>query len=183
MTENKYLLKLNLQYFADENPGDNLPGDNVEDKDGLPEDYEEIKRKLKEFEDGSHVSTLENELQALKNQAKNDKITSAFKELAEKKKIQYVDAAIKLSDLESFEIGEDGSIEGLSDAVEKLVKENPFLVSNEQIEIGGSSNPGLKAPVVTQEQFHQMSYTERVQLYEKNSKLYQNLAENKMKRR
>ena len=130
MTENKYLLKLNLQYFADEDPGDNPPGDDVEDKNTLPEDYEEIKRKLKEFEDGSHVSTLENELKTLKNQAKNDKIVTAFKELAQKKKIEYLDAAIKLTDLESFEIGEDGNIEGLDDAVEKLVKENPFLVAN-----------------------------------------------------
>lgn len=211
----KNLLKLNLQYFADENLGENLNGydggDNnppdktfshseVEElikkrlarvKTEPPADYEELKQKLKEIEEkdlseseklkkklaekDSYVQSVEEQLNALKEKSKKDTIKNAFKDAAKKEEIEYIDAAIKLADIDSFELDEDGNIVGLEDAVKKLAEENPFLLSNKTKEIGGSSNPGGQDKTITQEQFQKMSYTELTQLYEKNPGLYKQL--------
>ena len=211
----KNLLKLNLQYFADENLGENLNGDDGGDnnppdktfsqseveelikkrlarvKTEPPADYEELKQKLKEIEEkdlseseklkkklaekDSYVQSVEEQLSALKEKSKKDTIKNAFKDAAKKAEIEYIDAAIKLADIDSFELDEEGNIAGLEDAVKKLAEENPFLLSNKTKEIGGSSNPGGQDKTITQEQFQKMSYTELTQLYEKNPGLYKQL--------
>ena len=211
----KNLLKLNLQYFADDNSdnnpngddgGDNTPPDKtftqseVEElikkrlarvKNEPPADYEELKQKLKEIEEkdlseseklkkklaekDSYVQSVEEQLNALKEKDKKEAIKNKFKEAANKVGIEYMDAAIKLADIDSFELDEEGNIVGLEDAVKKLAEENPFLLSNETKEIGGSSNPGGQDRTITKEQFMGMSYSEKVQLYDKNPGLYKQL--------
>lgn len=198
----------NLQFFSDNPPADppgekTFTQTELDDilakrlarvKNEPPADYEEIKTKLKALQEKdltefdqikqrladkeSHASKIEMELNDLKAKQTQEKIINAFKAAAQEAKIKYVDDAMKLTDMSTFTLGEDGKIEGLDDVVKKLAEEKPFLLSDENHVIGGASNPGGQERTVTQEQFKSMNYLERSQLYEKNSELYKRLNTN-----
>lgn len=57
------------------------------------------------------------------------------------KGVKDVDAAVKLINRESITKGEDGSYTGITEAVEGLLKERPYLISNQQ-SVGSPTNPG-----------------------------------------
>ena len=57
------------------------------------------------------------------------------------KGIKDVDAAVKLIDTSKVTKGEDGEYSGLTEAVESLVKDRPYLVNSQQ-SVGSPSNPG-----------------------------------------
>jgi hypothetical protein len=138
-------------------------------------EVDKLKKQLEEKD--KTTSGLEDQLNAFKDQTKKDKINNAFKAAAKEAKIKYADDAIKLIDMSAFTLGEDGKVEGLEAAVKKLAEEKPFLLSDEDHEIGKSSNQGSKdhTKTVTKEKFQTMSYNERIQLYEKNPGLYKQL--------
>lgn len=55
-------------------------------------------------------------------------IRAEFKMIAQQKGIKYVDDAYKLSDLGTVTVKEDGTIEGMVEIIDSLVKDKPFLV-------------------------------------------------------
>ncbi|MGE6488507.1 phage scaffolding protein [Paenisporosarcina sp. NPDC076898] len=212
--------KLNLQFFAEENnlhEDKQLDGNNNEDADKTftkaeleeiikkrvariknepPADYDELKSKLKEYEEKdltefdkikqqltdkeSHAATLEKELNEMKAQQTKNQIVNAFKTAAKEAKIKYVDDAMKLIDMSAFTIGEDGKIEGLEDVVKTLAEEKPFLLSEESAEIGTPSNPGNQDRTRTKAQLlkeagEQYKKTGRIQDLANYNKLKQEL--------
>lgn len=198
-----FLLNLNIQFFSDNPPADppekTFTQEEVNEivtkrlaKVKPPADYEELKNKLKEYEQKdltefdkikqqlsdkeTLVGSLETELNSLKEKQKQDQINQAFKAAAQKAGIEYVEDAMRLTDMTAFTIGEDGTVEGLEDIVKKLAEEKPFLLSKHTTEIGGSANPGNQERIaVTKEQFQKMNYMERAQLHESNPELYRQL--------
>lgn len=55
-------------------------------------------------------------------------ILAEFKVIARDADIKYVNDAYKLADLSTVEVKEDGTIEGLKEIVDALIKEKPFLL-------------------------------------------------------
>lgn len=92
------------------------------------------------------ITTLSGEKELLTGQIKQSTLTSQFKQAIAKNGVpdQYHTAALKLADLDSLALEEDGSVKGLDEAVKTLLSEHTFLQNEKQNEpdsIGGSSNP------------------------------------------
>lgn len=104
----------------------------------------DLESKLKEYED-KDLSEKEKlvkkaqELEAKLQKAETDRqlaiLSAEVKLKAQAKGIIDPDAALKLIDLSEVKIG-DGGIEGLEQAIEKLIKERPYLLST-----SGKPNP------------------------------------------
>lgn len=104
----------------------------------------DLENKLKEYEDKDlsekeKLTKKAQELEAKLQKAENDRqlaiLSAEVKLKAQAKGIVDPDAALKLIDLSEVKI-EDGKIEGLEQALEKLVKEKPYLLST-----SGKPNP------------------------------------------
>ncbi len=156
----------------------------ISEKERKIKDYEEkdlteldkVKKLLEDKE--KSLATLKDEFQSLKVNAEKEKIKFAFKSAAEKAGIAYVDDAMRLTDLDSLKLSEDGSVEGLEQLVTKLAEEKPFLLSSNP-QLGNPSNPGGNGErLITRDQFLKMNYRERTALYEKNPELYKQLNSN-----
>ena len=72
-------------------------------------------------------------------------ILAEFKVLAKDANIKYINDAYQLADLSEVEVKDDGSIEGLKEVIEDLVKEKPFLVDTDDGAMGGTGKIGDKA--------------------------------------
>lgn len=109
------------------------------------------------------------------NDLKEIKLSTAIK-LALNGNVQDVDIVSNLLDKTKVELNEDGTVkDGLQNQIDSLKESKPFLFVDVQKEIGGPSNPGGQEKTITKEQFHNMNYSERVQLYDKNPGLYKQL--------
>lgn len=109
---------------------------------------------------------------------KDLKLSTAIK-LALNGNVQDVDIVTNLLDKAKVELNEDGTVkDGLQNQIDSLKESKPFLFVDVNKEIGSSSNPGGQERTITKEQFMGMSYTEKVQLYEKNPGLYKQLKTN-----
>lgn len=118
-------------------------------------DYEELKAKLAEYEkqeeerkraEMSEIQRLQADLQAkieaeqalqkqlsqLQETIKQEKIRNAFIVKAQLAGIAYVDDAYRLADFSGVEVDEDGNVKGIDAVVEQLVKNKPFLLSDEK---------------------------------------------------
>lgn len=192
MTKTNDLLRLDLQFFAEEPPAEpEVPeADKPEDKPepkvvtmtqeeldaligrekgrvkGKYADYDDLKAKISEFETKqaeqereklSEVERLQadlaardtkeqelaQQLEAVRNQAKQERIRNAFIQSASTNNVAYVEAALKLADLSAVEVGEDGTVIGVDELMKSLVTDNPFLVAKkQQMPVGDPSNPG-----------------------------------------
>lgn len=102
-------------------------------------EIERLKKYLGEKEE--LVSSLQQEIEKMRNLHRQQLIESAFKEKAREAGIEYVSDALRLADLSGVEIDGD-EIKGIDEVVEKLVKEKPFLLvkKNQQRQIGGPTN-------------------------------------------
>lgn len=136
-------------------------------------ELDKLKKQLDE-KDGV-ASNLEQQLNALKEQSTKEQIKKEFEKAAGKVGIVYVEDAMQLTDMSTLQLNDNGSIDGIDELVTKLATEKPFLVSKEQKEIGGSSNPGGQERTISKEQFQKMGYSERAQLFEKSPGLYKQL--------
>lgn len=129
-------------------------------------DYDELKTKLAEYETAqaeqereklseierlqadldakaSAEQTLTEQLTALREQAKQDKIKQEFAATAQANGITYVDAAFKLADMSSVSVNDAGEVEGIKELVETLAAANPFLMERKtQKPIGEPTNNG-----------------------------------------
>lgn len=117
-------------------------------------DYDELKTKLSEYEKAEEErkqaemteverlqaqlekketaeQELSEQLEAIRNQAKQERINNEFIKQATANNVAYVDAAIKLADLSSVDVDDDGNINGVDEVIAKLVEDNPFLLKKE----------------------------------------------------
>jgi hypothetical protein len=139
-------------------------------------DYDELKKKLEEYEkqaeekrlaELSEAERLQEELKKLQAEreslaAELEKATQRMKEQAilnefiqhaNKAGITYVEDAYKLADLSAVEFDENGKPLGIEEIVKNLVKEKPFLVAEKKAPrtIGESQAP-TDRPEKTKEQ-------------------------------
>lgn len=94
----------------------------------------------------------------LQEQLKQEKLYSQFREVARSKGIQYVDDALKLSDLSKVELGENGEFVGIDEVVNQLIESKPFLLAQQQAQpkpIGNPSNPPAQPEKSQEEQLRE----------------------------
>lgn len=75
--------------------------------------------------------TLQHQLQELQAAIRQERIRNAFITKAQQANIAYIEDAMKLADLESVEVDEDGTVKGIDDVIKKLVKEKPYLLAQD----------------------------------------------------
>lgn len=143
-------------------------------------DLEAMKKKIEDLQadnkkkDETHAS----EMKQLKVDAAVSAALSSSKAKNEK-------AVRALLDLEKIELRDDGTIKGLDDQIKKLVEseDSKFLFDSETKSTSKFSGvkPGEKKDgtpgAMTKEQFNKMSYKERVELYNSDKQLYDQLVE------
>lgn len=73
--------------------------------------------------------------------------TNAFLTASSDLKIAWANtaSALKLAELEDLEINEDGSVDGIKDAVKALAKDHPYLLAPKDSEEDGKSTPPAKS--------------------------------------
>lgn len=79
---------------------------------------------------------------------------------------------------ESITINEDGTVTGLKEQLEGLKESKPYLFKEVEPQgTGGSLGNGGRGTgkVITKEEFEKMSYSEKVELYNKDQELYREL--------
>lgn len=91
---------------------------------------------------------------------------------ASKRGIVDPDAVTKLIDRGQLKINDDGSVEGVNEALDALVKDRPYLVGkgNNNKSIGGGSNPGTDDRVAGTFKMSEIQNTEFYQKHEKEIK-------------
>lgn len=138
---------------------------------------DELKKQIEKMqaENKALVEAKDNEIKKIKiNNAVNTALMGAG--------AKNVKAALALLNMENAELMEDGSVKGLNEQIEalKTAEDSKFLFADPKPVIkganpvGGSDNP----KTVTKEQFARMGYKERVELYNTNKPLYDELSAN-----
>lgn len=138
---------------------------------------DELKKQIEKMqaENKALVEAKDNEIKKIKiNNAVNTALMGAG--------AKNVKAALALLNMENAELMEDGSVKGLNEQIEalKTAEDSKFLFADQKPVIkganpvGGSDNP----KTVTKEQFARMGYKERVELYNTNKPLYDELSAN-----
>lgn len=136
---------------------------------------DELKKQIEKMqaENKALVEAKDNEIKKIKiNNAVNTALMGAG--------AKNVKAALALLNMENTELMEDGSVKGLNEQIEALKtdEDSKFLFADPKPVIkganpvGGSNNP----KTVTNEQFARMGYKERVELYNTNKALYDELS-------
>lgn len=129
-------------------------------------DYDDLKSKLSEYESQAEeqrqseltdlqkaqeqaqqfetkLQELTAQLEAERNNARQQAIKNEFIKVASSANIIDIDAAMALSDLSAVEIGEDGKVNGVDDAIKALVENKPYMVAKKQTQpIGTATNGG-----------------------------------------
>ncbi len=105
-------------------------------------------------------------------------INSAMKALSSELKIKDLDVVKMLIDVDSVTISDDGLTVGLDEQIKQIQKQKPYLFGDDTLSgrtpiIGGGAPSG-----VSKEQFAKMGYRDRLELYNNNPELYENLAQN-----
>lgn len=138
---------------------------------------DELKKQIEKMqaENKALVEAKDNEIKKIKiNNAVNTALMGAG--------AKNVKAALALLNMENAELMEDGSVKGLNEQIEalKTAEDSKFLFADPKPVIkganpvGGSDNP----KPVTKEQFAKMGYKARVELYNTNKALYDELSAN-----
>ncbi|MEW4281772.1 phage scaffolding protein [Priestia megaterium] len=120
------------------------------------------------------------QLEALKESVKNERIKNEFTKVATGLGVAYIDDALQLADLSAVSVGEDGEIVGVEDVVKGLVENKPFLVAQKkpQKPIGESSN-GVRD---TSDKTAQQLLQEAADRYKRTGKPEDMVAYSKLKR-
>jgi len=104
-------------------------------------EVEKAQEQAKQFE--TQMQELTAQLEAERNNARQQAIKNEFIKVASSANIIDVDAAMALSDLSVVEIGEDGKVNGVDDVIKTLVENKPYLVAKKQTQpIGTATNGG-----------------------------------------
>ena len=131
-------------------------------------DNEELKQELQDYKDKN--AEYDERLKELQ-------LNNAIK-LSVAKDANDADDILAFIKKDELELQEDGKVKGLDEAVKSLKESKPYLFAEEKPTgrtpyDGGSSNGGI-----TQDQFNNMTVSEREDLFESNRKLYDQLLEN-----
>lgn len=110
------------------------------DQQKAEEDKLKEQGKLKEL-----LDKKEEELKALRTQAETSRIDSLITNEAVKKGVIDPEAVTKLLDRTGVKITEDGSVNGITEAVAKLIESKPYLINGKPVTMGSGSNPASGA--------------------------------------
>ena len=105
----------------------------------------------------------------------NIKINYALRGELAKRGAKNIDAALRLFDFEGITM-ENGEIFGMDEKMESFVYENDFLFENKStapVFSAPTGNKGQKA--ISREEFAKMGYSKRLELYNLNPKMYEDL--------
>lgn len=104
-------------------------------------DLQKAQEQAQQFE--TQLQELTAQLEAERNNARQQAIKNEFIKVASSANIIDVDAAMALSDLSAVELGEDGKVNGVDDVIKTLVEHKPYLVAKKQTQpIGTATNGG-----------------------------------------
>lgn len=104
-------------------------------------DLQKAQEQAQQFE--TQLQELTAQLEAERNNARQQAIKNEFIKVASSANIIDIDAAMALSDLSAVEIGEDGKVNGVDDVIKTLVENKPYLVAKKQTQpIGTATNGG-----------------------------------------
>lgn len=101
----------------------------------------EEERMIKNQEFEKLAKAKDDELQKLRTDYQNTRVENALTAEAYKKGISDVDLVLKLVDRATIKLNDDGSIAGLTEAVDQLLKDRPYLKNIKNIKIGNGTNP------------------------------------------
>ena len=114
-------------------------------------EVEKAQEQAKNFE--VQLTELTAQLEAERNNARQQAIKNEFIKVASSANIIDIDAAIALSDLTLIEISEDGKVNGVDDVIKTLIENKPYLVAKKQTQpIGQATNGGQQSVEKTTDQ-------------------------------
>ena len=149
----------------------------LEDVKKATGDNEELKKQIETLQEQNKTTKAEYEAQIKRMQIDNA-VSSALKDAGAKNS-----AAVRalLKDLEKAEIGEDGSVKGLSEQIKAIKESDAYLFTSAEAgkptgATPAASTTGTPSGTVTKEQFAKMGYKAREELYNSNKELYESLA-------
>lgn len=141
-------------------------------------DVDSLKQQIQKLQDDNKTKD-EAHAKEIKKMKIDNAVISALT-LAKAKNPTAVKALLK--DLDKAELSEDGTIKGLSEQLEALKKSDDYLFEPKETKkqmkgakVGDGSDGD---PTITKEQFNKMSYKERLDLYNSNKELYDELTKN-----
>lgn len=155
-------------------------------KDQLASRDSQLEELKKQVTDNAELTTKIQELQS-----ENEKVVTEYEAKLTQKEFDYaLDGALRdakaknpkavkaLLDIQAVKLA-DGKIEGLEDQLKALRTSDDYLFEADGIKGRTPANPsGGRKPAVTKEQFAQMTYQERSQLYTESPELYKQLTTN-----
>lgn len=155
----------------------------VKERDGQLEtlknstgDVDALKKQIEDLQNDNKAKD-----EAHEKEIKQMKIDSAVLDAIRNAKGKNAKAIKSLLNLDNAEIGEDGTIKGLSEQIEALQKSDDYLfeAKDPKPKMKGA-NPGQGGDPnfgeLTKEQFSKMSYKEKVNLFNENKELYDSLS-------
>ena len=148
------------------------------------EQFNEISKKYSENKDlANELETLKNDkakiVEEYENKLKATEFNHALEGALNNAKCKNTKALKALLDMDSIKY-QDGKLEGLEKQLNALKESDSYLFEGTvPANTGGIGNFGRgKAQVITKEQFNNMSYTEKVNLFNNNKELYDSLNNN-----
>lgn len=148
------------------------------------EQFNEIFKKHSENKDlANEVETLKSDkarlIEEYENKIKTNEFNYALDSALTSAKCKNAKALKALLDMDSIKY-QDGKLEGLESQLKALRESDSYLFEGTvPANTGGIGNFGRgKAQVITKEQFNNMSYTEKVNLFNNNKELYDSLNNN-----
>ena len=148
------------------------------------EQFNEISKKYSENKDlVNELETLRNEKASLieeyENKIKATEFNYALDSALNSAKCKNTKALKALLDIDSIKY-QDGKLEGLESQLNALKESDSYLFDGTvPANTGSIGNFGRSNPqVITKEQFNDMSYTEKVNLFNNNKELYDSLNNN-----
>lgn len=145
------------------------------------EQFNEISKKYSENKDlANELETLRNEkaelIEKYENWKKEKEFNYALDSALNSAKCKNTKALKALLDIDSIKY-QDGKLEGLESQLNALKESDSYLFDGTvPANTGSIGNFGRSNPqVITKEQFNNMSYTEKVNLFNNNKELYDSL--------
>lgn len=147
--------------------------------DNLNQELGKLKEKLKDNDNANEtIADLQKQIADKEIELEKTRKSNAIKlEVLKANPNDVADILPHLKD-ESISINEDGTITGLKEQLEDLKESKPYLFKEVEPQgTGGSLGNGGRGTgkVITKEEFDKMSYSEKVELYNKDQELYREL--------
>lgn len=147
--------------------------------DNLNQELGKLKEKLKDNDNANEtIADLQKQIADKEIELEKTRKSNAIKlEVLKANPNDVADILPHLKD-DTITIAEDGTITGLKEQLEGLKESKPYLFKEAEPQgTGGSLGNGGRGTgkVITKEEFEKMSYSEKVELYNKDQELYREL--------